>query len=87
MDADRLAVFAAHAQASRGRLHAEPGSAHRSPFQRDRDRIIHSSAFRRLKHKTQVFAADEGETTVETFGNPSPGAPRLYFRVLENPMN
>ena len=47
---------------SRGRLHPEPESAHRSPFQRDRDRIIHSSAFRRLKHKTQVFVEHEGDT-------------------------
>ena len=60
MDA-RLAPYAAHADRSRGRLHHEPESAHRSPFQRDRDRIIHSSAFRRLKHKTQVFVEHEGD--------------------------
>jgi dGTPase len=42
-------------------LFAEEESAHRSPFQRDRDRIIHSSAFRRLKHKTQVFVEHEGD--------------------------
>jgi len=46
---------------SRGRLIAEEESAYRSCFQRDRDRIIHSSAFRRLKHKTQVFVAHEGD--------------------------
>ena len=46
---------------SRGRLHAEPESPTRTPFQRDRDRIIHSTAFRRLKHKTQVFIAHEGD--------------------------
>jgi dGTPase len=46
---------------SRGRCHAEEGSAHRSCYQRDRDRIIHSSAFRRLKHKTQVFVEHEGD--------------------------
>ena len=46
---------------TRGRLYDEPESAHRSPFQRDRDRIIHSSAFRRLKHKTQVFVEHEGD--------------------------
>ena len=45
----------------RGRLHPEPESDMRSPFQRDRDRIIHSTAFRRLKHKTQVFVYHEGD--------------------------
>jgi dGTPase len=40
---------------------AEPDSEHRTPFQRDRDRIVHSKAFRRLKHKTQVFIAPEGD--------------------------
>ncbi len=55
------APYAADPDASRGRLHAEPGSAHRSPFQRDRDRIIHCGAFRRLKHKTQVFVEHEGD--------------------------
>ena len=46
---------------TRGRLHPEEESAFRSPFQRDRDRIIHASAFRRLKHKTQVFVEHEGD--------------------------
>ena len=55
------ASFATRPQASRGRLVDEGDSAHRSPFQRDRDRIIHSSAFRRLKHKTQVFVEHEGD--------------------------
>ncbi len=45
----------------RGRLHPEPESATRSPFQRDRDRIIHSSAFRKLQYKTQVFVNHEGD--------------------------
>ena len=56
-----LAPFATNAAASRGRLHPEPESANRTPFQRDRDRIIHSTAFRRLKHKTQVFVYHEGD--------------------------
>ena len=46
---------------SRGRLFPEDESVHRTAFQRDRDRIIHSTAFRRLKHKTQVFVAHEGD--------------------------
>jgi dGTPase len=56
-----LAPYACRAEESRGRVHPEPESAMRSPFQRDRDRIIHSTAFRRLKHKTQVFVAHEGD--------------------------
>src|SRR5688500_7457877 len=43
------------------RARSEPESEHRTPFQRDRDRIVHSKAFRRLKHKTQVFIAPEGD--------------------------
>ncbi len=53
--------IAARPGRSRGRLTPEEESAFRSCFQRDRDRIIHSSAFRRLKHKTQVFVAHEGD--------------------------
>ena len=53
--------FACDPAATRGRLHPEAESAFRSPFQRDRDRIIHASAFRRLKHKTQVFIEHEGD--------------------------
>ncbi len=56
-----LAPYATQPWASRGRRHAEAESATRSPFQRDRDRIIHSTAFRRLKHKTQVFVYHEGD--------------------------
>jgi len=55
------ALFATKAEESRGRLFAEPESATRTAFQRDRDRIIHSGAFRRLKYKTQVFVYHEGD--------------------------
>jgi len=61
MDERQLAPYAADPRTAGARLWPEPESAHRSPFQRDRDRIIHSSAFRRLKHKTQVFVEHEGD--------------------------
>jgi dGTPase len=56
-----LAVYAAHDATSRGRRHAEAPPQYRSEYQRDRDRIIHSSAFRRLAYKTQVFVNHEGD--------------------------
>jgi dGTPase len=56
-----MQLYASSPEASRGRLVAEEESANRSVFQRDRDRIIHSTAFRRLKHKTQVFVYHEGD--------------------------
>ncbi|APH72236.1 deoxyguanosinetriphosphate triphosphohydrolase [Aquibium oceanicum] len=55
------ASYACDPAMTRGRFYPEPESATRTPFQRDRDRIIHSTAFRRLKHKTQVFIAHEAD--------------------------
>ncbi|MGB8622597.1 MAG: dNTP triphosphohydrolase, partial [Paracoccaceae bacterium] len=56
------APYASKADETRGRLHGEEMSTFRTCYQRDRDRIIHSSAFRRLMHKTQVFVVHEGDS-------------------------
>jgi dGTPase len=58
---ERLAPWAMRCAASRGRVHSEPESEYRSAFQRDRDRLVHCTAFRRLEYKTQVFVNHEGD--------------------------
>ena len=56
-----LALYAAHEKQGKGRRHQEPAAAYRGEYQRDRDRIVHSTAFRRLVYKTQVFVNHEGD--------------------------
>ncbi len=58
---ETLSSFACHPDKTRGRLVDERECSMRSPFQRDRDRIIHSTAFRMLEYKTQVFVNHEGD--------------------------
>src|SRR3954467_5112617 len=73
------ASFASDPARSRGRRFAEPESASRSAFRRDCDRIIHSAAFRRLAHKTQVFVFHEGDLIpprlTHTWGVPKTARP------------
>src|SRR5882724_12753719 len=61
MGTGALAKYAAHPDKTRGRHYAEPGPTYRNEHDQDRDRIIHSTAFRRLMYKTQVFVYDEGD--------------------------
>jgi len=61
IESDRLRLYAVSPERTRGRRAPEGESMHRSPHQRDRDRILHSAAFRKLMHKTQVFVAHEGD--------------------------
>ncbi len=74
------AIYATDPWKSRGRLFAESSSLTRSEFQRDRDRIVHTTAFRRLKHKTQVFIGPDGDhyrtrlTPYDRGGADRPGA-------------
>src|SRR4051794_30151069 len=56
-----LAPYAMHSAHTKGRRHPEPDHPYRSPYQRDRDRIVHSAAFRRLSQKTQVFTGEMGD--------------------------
>jgi dGTPase len=61
IEAEMLAPYAMRSQNSRGRVHHEPEPQYRTAFQRDRDRITHAAAFRRLEYKTQVFVNDLGD--------------------------
>ena len=61
LEQEHLSPFAARSQQTKGRERPEEECPLRTPYQRDRDRILHCKSFRRLKHKTQVFLAPEGD--------------------------
>ena len=61
LEASRLAPYAQKARDTRGRAHPEPESLYRTPYQKDRDRILHTTAFRRLEYKTQVLPGWAGD--------------------------
>ena len=61
---ETLAPYGMRSRNSRGRVYPEDEHPYRTAYQRDHDRIVHTTAFRRLKHKTQVFVAGEGDANV-----------------------
>ena len=78
-----LAPYAMRSINSKGRAHPEPEHAYRGPFQRDRDRILHSSAYRRLSGKMQVFTGEMGDyhrTRLTTLTKSPPSRGRLAER-------
>jgi dGTPase len=84
LEAETLSPFAVRSYETRGRAEAEEQCRLRTPFQRDRDRIVHSKAFRRLKHKTQVFVAPRGDhfRTRLTHTLEASGISRVVARAL-----
>ena len=84
VEADTLSTLAVRSYATKGRQHVEPECSVRTPFQRDRDRIVHTKAFRRLVHKTQVFIApaDDHFRTRLTHTLETSGIARAVARAL-----
>jgi len=77
-----LAAYAAHSAATRGRRFPEPAPAYRTEFQRDRDRVVHSTAFRRSMYKTQVFVNHEGDLyRVTAVHHLTPGNKRGFMQT------